>query len=128
MSNMMQTGMAWLDSQRKAHMGLSVVYRRGADSVTLTATPGRTNYQTTTEDGAIVETKARDYLISRADLILGGEEVEPKVGDIIEEINGDRTHIYTVCENEGAKCFDGSDEYHITLRVHTKWTSKPVTS
>jgi hypothetical protein len=123
---MMQTGMAWLDSQRKAHMGLSVVYRRGADSVTLTATPGRTNYQTSTEDGAIIETKARDYLISRADLILDGQEVEPAVGDIIEEVVGDRTYMHAVTENEGAKCFEFSDEYRTTLRIHTKWTAKPV--
>ena len=128
MSNMMQSGMTWLDAKCKAHMGISVVYRRGQDSVTLTATPGRTNYQTTTEDGAIIETKARDYLISRADLVLDGQEIEPQVSDVIEETVGDRTYMHTVTENEGAKCFEFSDEYHTTLRVHTKLTSKPVTS
>ncbi len=42
MADVLKTGADWLRAQRKAAMGVTVTYRRGDDSVEVTATVGQT--------------------------------------------------------------------------------------
>jgi hypothetical protein len=62
-----------------------VTYRRGAASVELTAVRGSTESQEIDEQGGLVTVRLRDYLIFAEALVLGGQVVPPRVGDVIED-------------------------------------------
>ena len=42
MADLLQQASAWLEDQRKRHMTLTVVYQRGADTISVLATIGET--------------------------------------------------------------------------------------
>lgn len=96
--------------------GESIVYSRGAQSVTLTAVPGVTGANL--DDAGInvsVLTALRDWIIKADDLVIGGSAVMPKRGDritaggLVYEVNVD-----------GEQVYHWSDPGHTRLRVHTK--------
>ena len=117
MADMLARDTAWLAGQRKRFIGTSVVYRRGASSATLTATIGSTKRELDEGDGLVTRYESRDFLITAADLILGGARVMPQPGDQIVEADG------SVCELmdfPGDGYWTWSGPYRVTLRVHTK--------
>lgn len=120
MSNLLGTAAAWLEGKRKKFATIDVTYRRGEDSVEVKATVGRTTFEQDNADGIILRNEARDYLITAADLILDGDTVLPAIGDRIEETSGDITFIYEVLPIGSQQCWRYSDEYRLTLRIHTK--------
>jgi hypothetical protein len=71
------------------HMSQSVVYVRDADSVTVPATIGRTEFEIDDGQGLIQKYESRDFLIQTADLILDGSATLPERGDLIRETQGD---------------------------------------
>lgn len=120
MSDLLESGSDWLAGQLKAHAGREVVYRRGAESAAVTATIGRTEFETIDEHGAVGKWEARDYLIHAADLLLGGAAVLPERGDRIEETQGNQTFVYEVLAPSNEPVWRYSDAYRTLLRVHTK--------
>ena len=84
MTDRLQKASVWLEARRVAYATRSVTYRRGADSVSVGATIGRTTFEITSDEGARIETESRDFLISTATLILAGAETLPANGDTIE--------------------------------------------
>ena len=86
MSDLLRTGLAFLETQRKSFMASDIVYSRGNDSVTIKATKGKTDF---TSIGADFEVTGEiiDFLITVADLELDGAAVVPAIGDKITEIN-----------------------------------------
>ena len=120
MGDLLSTGAAWLEKQRKAHMSQSVTYSRGAASVSVSATLGRTTYQIDRGDGISVEERTRDYLIAVADLVLSSVAVEPQPGDRIVEA-GAPTKTYEVMAPEGTETsWRFCDEHRQTYRIHAK--------
>lgn len=105
---------------RTAHASRPVVYVRGTDSVEVAATVGRTVFRLDKGYGVIERVEARDYLVSGADLVLGGAVALPKAGDRIRETEGDKTFVYEVMAPGGEPCWRWSDPYRRTLRIHTK--------
>ena len=73
-TDLLERGSAWLQEQRHAHMSRAVVYERGADSVALNATVGRTVFEQVDEAavGIIHRIESRDFLVRRGDLVLAG--------------------------------------------------------
>ena len=69
--------------------------------------------------GAAVSWTSTDFLLTAADLILGGQAVEPKSGDRISRVRGSITETFEVLEPAGQKCFR-TDAQGVTIRVHTK--------
>ncbi len=120
MADLLRQGAAWLDCQRHTHLTQTVRYQRGADSVELSATIGRTEFEQADEYGVLHRIEARDYIIRAADLVLGGETVLPKAGDQIHETEGAVTHVYEVMAPGGEPPWRYSDPYRVALRVHTK--------
>ncbi len=121
MSDLLEQGVAWLHEQRARHMGRTVTYRRGADSVAVAATVGETVFRVVEDYGAQVRVVRRDYLIAAEDLVLGGQRVLPEAGDRIEETDGDQVFIYEVMGPGGGEPdWRWSDPYRKTLRIHTK--------
>jgi hypothetical protein len=122
MSDLLERGSAWLEGQRHEHMTRKVTYRRGTDSVELAATIGRTVFEQVdeAEGGIIHKIEARDFLVLRTDLVLGGVQTLPKAGDHICERDADGTQVYEVMAPGNEPPFRYSDPYRKTLRIHTK--------
>jgi len=112
MGDLLAQGTAWLEQQRTRHLATTVLYVRGATSIAVLATIGRTKYEA--DDGHVVrvEFTDRDFLILAADLVLAGQPTEPQRGDLIRE--GSRE--FEVLD------WRYSDPYRQTLRITTTLT------
>ena len=117
MGDLLAQGAAWLEQQRTRHLATTVTYVRGASTVDVLATIGRTKFEA--DDGHVVcvEFTDRDFLILVADLILAGQPTEPERGDLIRE--GPRE--FEVLE------WRFSDPYRQTFRITTKHTGATET-
>ena len=110
-------GQTMLNRLLKTAGGVSIIYTRGAKSITMTAIPGRTVFASNMVDGARIEFGDRDYLIAVADLTFG----EPALGDRITEAVTDGTRIFEVMTpNTGEPAWRFSDQGRTLWRVHTK--------
>ena len=121
MTDLLARGAAWLDQQRSRHLTRTVTYLRGGDSVDLPATIGQTTFEQADEYGVIRRTQSRDYLISAADLVLGGAQEQPRAGDRIRETSGAQVFLYEVMAPGGEPPWRYSDPHRKTLRIHTKF-------
>ncbi|MBP7747009.1 MAG: hypothetical protein KA383_12840 [Phycisphaerae bacterium] len=121
MADLLEQGAAWLEDQRTRHMSRTVAYLRGGDSADLPATIGRTEFEQADEYGVIHRTESRDFLVSAAQLVLGGKVVLPQAGDRIRETDGEQIFLYEVMAPGGEPPWRYSDPYRRTLRVHTKF-------
>ena len=74
MTDLLQTGSDWLADQLKAHASRSVNYSRGAESIQVDATIGKTEFEIEDDAGVVQRIESRDFLIHAADLQLGGSE------------------------------------------------------
>lgn len=128
MSDDMKVASAFMDAQRTAYYSGAVVYSRGADSVTVDATIGKTIFRIDNAYGISERTEARDYLILVVDLILDSVETLPEPGDKIAETDGDILYTYEVMAPGGEDVWRYSDPYRRTLRIHTKLVDKGVIS
>ena len=116
--SMLQNGMNWLESQRKNHLSVPVIYRRGSDSAEVPATVGKTVFKVTDDYGRYQHIESRDYLIGTGDLVLNETHIFPEPGDEIIE-NG---FIYEVMAPNNEPEWRYSDSSRQTLRIHTKLT------
>jgi hypothetical protein len=120
MTDLLEKGSTWLEDQRTRHLTRLVAYQRGADSVEIKATIGRTVFEQADDFGVIQKTESRDFLVLAADLVLNGERVLPRPGDHVREAQGDQVFVYEVMAPGTEPPFRYSDTYRQTLRVHTK--------
>lgn len=123
MTDLLRTGADWLEAMRHDYAARAVTYRRGAASVELAATVGRTEYDVDTGHGVVEGYESRDYLLRTADLIIAGGQTTPEAGDRIEEVlpaGGDATVVYGVMAPANEPLWAYSDPGRVTMRVHTK--------
>lgn len=121
MPDLLKVSSAWLEAQRKSYAAGAVTYCRGEQSVVVQATVGSTMFEVVSDYGAIERTESRDFLITAADLVLGGAEVLPVRGDQVKELIGSATVIYEVMAPGDEPPWRYSDPWRKTLRVHTKF-------
>ena len=121
MADMLEQGASWLDDQRHQHMTRTVSYARGATTVEVQATIGRTVFEQADEYGVVTKAESRDYLIRTADLVLDGQVTLPQRGDQIRETDGGTTFVYEVLSPGDEPIFRYSDPYRKALRIHTKY-------
>jgi hypothetical protein len=112
MADLLERASAWLEEQRTRHLTRTVTYRRGAASIPVAATVGKTVFELDDGAGAVLRTESRDYLILAADLSLG----LPQSGDRIV----DQGWVYEVASFGQEPAWRYSDPYRQTLRIHTK--------
>lgn len=121
MTDVLESANQWLLEELRAHASRPVVYRRGADEVTVQAIIGRTLLKLDDGYGSVrMEWTDRDFLIAAEDLILGGQRVLPKRGDQILETQEDKTLVYEVLAPGNEPEWRWSDPYRQLLRIHTK--------
>jgi len=119
-SDLLQEGLDWLEGQRREHLSRTVTYRRGSSAVELPATVGATRFEVDDGYGLVIEQEMRDYLIATADLVLGGEQTLPRLGDEILEERDGVTYVYEVMELGAEQHYRTCDPAGKTLRIHTK--------
>ena len=119
--SMLQTAAVWLAGRRKTYVTMSVTYARGSQSVSLSATPGRST-TVTNPDGVEVKISDRDWILTSADLILGDSLTTPQIGDVIEETADGQVYTWTVLPPDGDKEWRYCDSHRHSLRVHCKLT------
>lgn len=119
MGDVLSDGLAALPGLLKQYAGRTVLYRRGGDSVELTATVGRTEWERADEDGLVRTWQSRDYVLAAEDLVLAGEPATPARGDqIVETIDG-AEHVFRVLPAGGTDVYRWVDAGRRLLRVHT---------
>ena len=85
----------------------------------LEVTVGRTIIRYTQDEGVRLAVEVRDYLITPADLVIGGEVIEPDEGDLIFDSGEGVERTYRVIAVEG-EIWRYTDRYHTLYRIHTK--------
>lgn len=121
MPSLLQRGVSWLADKLKDHAGETITYTRGAQSVTITAVPGKSMLRVQDSSGnSVIEWTDADWLIAAADLVIGGSAIEPQRGDLIARTSGGSTITYEVRPIESEGAWRWSDESRTIMRIHTK--------
>ena len=120
MGNLLRTGMQWLATTRRAALSSTVVYRRGALSVSLPASQAAVDVQMDAGDGTLVAVRAEDFTIAAADLVLGGVSVTPRTGDTIES-QGTKYEVVRL----GGPEWEWADSAQIDRVIHTRPVGTP---
>lgn len=120
MGNLLDRGVAWAVGKLAKEASVAMVYRRGALSVGLDVTRGRSEYETFDDEGNLV-TAVTDatFHVGADKLILGGSIVEPEPGDLLEETTATGTRIYQVTPSGNRRPFS-RDASNQKLQIHTK--------
>lgn len=116
MSDLIKDGVDWFRSKLKAKAGVTITYTRGPNSVSVTATVGRTEYEREEASGVVLRFESRDFIVEADDLILNSVTVKPQDGDKIV-YNGET---YEVLSLDGARPYEPTDNYETQWRIHTK--------
>lgn len=119
MPDLLANASRWLTEQRRLHLRTDVVWSRGATSVTVPATVGRTTFATESATGRVESHQSRDYVVAVADL-----PVEPREGDRIAETFGDAVHLHEVMAPGGAPAVEWADAARSAWRLHTKFVGR----
>jgi hypothetical protein len=121
MADMLRAGQEWLANQLKAHVSTNVVYQRGANQVSISATIGRTLLKLEDGYGAVhMQWTDRDFLILHTDLVFGATQTLPERGDTIREMQSGKVYIYEVMAPGSEPHWRWSDPHRKLLRIHTK--------
>jgi len=119
-TDLLASGVDWLRRTLRAHAAQSVTYIRSAERVSIPAVFGMSETEDL-GDGVIVQTRSRDFLIDRADLVIAGQRTEPQEGDRIEWFNrrDSMTYKFDVMA-VGDESFAVGDAYVTGWRIHTR--------
>jgi len=120
MTDLLALGSRFLERQRRRFLSRDVRYRRGARSVIVPATVGRTVFRLDLGGGTVERVEARDYLIALADLRSLGL---PLRGDQIIEETASRRHTAEVLAPGHEPHWAWADPERTVLRIHTKHLS-----
>ena len=124
----LQRGIRWLNRQREAHLSRPATYQRGGESIAITATLGATSVEVTDDTGATVRSPQMDFIVSAAELLLGGTAATPRIGDRIHVASADgtagKTLVYEVLTLPDGKHYRPCDPDGRMLRIHTKLTDE----
>lgn len=120
MANFFSTAASFASAAAKGNAGTSITYRRGTLSASLTATKGRSEFAELDNNGHLVRTESRDWLMEADDIVLGGRAVLPQRGDRIEETAGGTKHVYELMQFGDEPPWKYSDEERVRIRVHTR--------
>lgn len=119
MSDFLQDGMDWLAAGHKRDCPLSATYTRGATTITLTISPGRTIFASNRQGGARIEFGEIDFLIDVADLVIGSATA-PAEGDRLAVTIRGIVYAFEIMPVSGEPAWRYSDQYRTRFRIHCK--------
>lgn len=120
MADLLATGAAWLHARLAASAAHPVIYRRGAQTVQVDATVGRTPFRII-EDGVSLRVDTRDFMIDAEALALFG--LPARADQIDETING-VTVTYEIYGPGGEPEWRWSGPDRTRFRIHTQRISE----
>lgn len=115
MANFLQMAAGSLFSSLQAAGGISVTYFFGDYELSLIAVKADTEFQVESTGGYKDTFRIVDWIVKGSDLAIGGEEVEPNPGDIIQ----DGRYLYEVMPAGNLKHWEYVDPYRTMIRLHT---------
>lgn len=116
MADLLRTGSAWLADRLAAAAGSTVSYVRANNTATLTATVGKSMFESQSQSGVLEQWESRDYIVKTEELPYG----EPQRGDRIYEELGGVANVYEVTAPRGVPLFHYADSFQTCVRVHTR--------
>ncbi len=120
MGNLFDKGSALVASAMRAALSADIVYIRGAQSVRIPATVGRTVFEVEDSHG-VLRWESRDFVVSACDLVLGALPATPAKGDLIEERDCEgKVRTYEVTAPGREQEWKYADTSRRLIRVHTK--------
>jgi len=123
MSNILRIGAAFLHEKRHEHLSDEVTYKRaGQTEIYPSATPVDAVNEFLDEDGVVIQSRLRDFIIRPEDLVIDGTETRPIARDLItetDEATGIKMVFHVVSDN-GSPVWEWSGEYRNAILVHTK--------
>jgi hypothetical protein len=119
-ADLMRDAAVWLADKLNRNAAESVVYSRGASSVTVKATVGEQPLRLTDEYGVRIEFGNVDFCIDAAAIDFGDGPTEPAPGDQIRRTAGNVVPVYEVMAPQGEPVWRPADSYGIKLRIHSK--------
>lgn len=123
MADMLSDGASWLADQLAANASMNCAYKRGENTAQVTATIGKSLFESAGQNGVVEQWESRDYIVKTEELPYG----QPQRGDlIVEEING-VSIFYEVTAPRGVPLFHYGDAFQKLVRIHTKQTDRDVT-
>lgn len=122
--DLLEVGGAWLADMALTHLAREIVYKRGSQTVSVSAATGRTDWDVEAESGVVERIESRDFFIRASDLVLSGSVVTPARGDIIKETISGTTHLYEVNAPAGEDVYTYGTHGKDILRIHTKHTGE----
>lgn len=105
-------------------VGSAVTYHSESGSVELTAALGWSPFEITDELGRVSTWRSRDFVLLAAELVIGGQTIEPQRGHYILLAAGSRVERYTVQHPDPKQPpWRYMDPTNTALRVHTARTA-----
>jgi len=104
----------------KAAAGVAVTYRRGADTVAVTAIKTAIDRELVAGDGGVIEARRIDWIVQADELTLAGAVTEPAEGDLIDEVIGEKTYQYEVMPAGTESHYRPINPSATAWRVHSK--------
>ena len=120
MADLLGNASDWLRSQRRSHAAVTVIYRRGAFSVSLLATRGATRIESQGND-IVLHSEQSDWIVDAADLVLDSVAAEPQRNDTIEQVIDGVTRVYQVVPLGPENCWRWHDRLQAEYRIHTRF-------
>jgi hypothetical protein len=111
MTNMLNSGLDWLEQRLMGFCSSPVEYRRDSDTLTVDAVFGKTDIEVDDQTGITVSSFVWDFLIDAETLAM-----EPEVGDLI--VVNERQ--FEVMKLAGQGCWRWTGPNRKTYRIHTK--------
>ena len=115
MADMLADGAAWLAGQLSQSAGRAVVLSDGTDSITITATIGRSTFEGVNTSGVAEVWESRDFLVTTGDLDLGYPSHGWTVTDVIDGVEV----VFEVRTPAGVPSWHYSDAFRQIVRIHT---------
>lgn len=113
---LLEKGANWLSEQLRTRLSHPITYRRKGKAAELFATLGRTEYVPEEVESIEVARHSTDFIFPRTTLDFGDGPTLPEKGDRIEHAG----QVFEVFQIPGAQCYQFSDPWRISLRVHTQ--------
>jgi hypothetical protein len=122
--NRVQRNVARHYQRLAASAAVTVTYGRGGQSVELQAVPAETAVRVEDAEGLSVRAKRRDWIVTAADLVIGGQVILPEAGDTIRVAVGDppdqEIQVFEVQRLVGESHYYACDDEGRVLRVHAR--------
>lgn len=103
--------------------GIEATYSRGAETVSLTVIPARTEYRQDQRQAVAIQSDRQDFLVSAASLVLDGAAIRPKRGDLLTLTRSGQSCIYEILPENGDQPYR-LDQTETLIRLHTRARSR----